>query len=193
MKENIPQYQLREILKEQYGVIFFPKRTLKIPIIDETKLKKLVGEKRLGPTKERLRTLLLFLHSEAVGDSFGSDHKSRVNWVNEMFDIYGEPFLELHQKNNQFRLNILSYPILTIVNLSYLVKNQDIKQMLLDIERELGDAINGSLTGRSYNDTDSLEDKLKVVHFFEDKTIEVLGLMNGSITPPIPSWQIWRR
>lgn len=100
---------------------------------------------------------------------------------------YGEPFLDVCYRNNQFRVNKLGFLRVSVYELTDLVEGSQHGNEARRL-REIADALHIKLNGEdpatkekvgpNYDELESLEDKLEVVYFFEDKILEVLRIFS---------------
>lgn len=56
-EESLSTTQMKDILKAEHGVTFFPKRQLEIPEVNDNKLISLTGEKKLDFASLSIRFL----------------------------------------------------------------------------------------------------------------------------------------
>ena len=76
--EEFSPFELRSILENQYGIIFFPKRQLIIPTVTAENLKGKVAARRENTTFQWVQALQDYLHMPAIGDNFGAKHSQRI-------------------------------------------------------------------------------------------------------------------
>lgn len=170
--------KMREILTSEHGVIFFPKRKLTIPTIEDEHIRRLFGSKDFEYIRDNIVEINDFLKGHAVGDKFGSDHNSRRLWRTKMFKEFGNVFLEVYYNHNQFRVNNLGIVRLNIFDFANYAHDSDLSKQFSSIGMYLTQAVQGSLTqGKMYKQVENIQEKLKVVHTFEDKSLEALSLI----------------
>lgn len=174
---------MREILSSQYGVVFFPKRQLQIPALADDKVAQILGKKVGG----KLIRMSGYLKGEAVGDQWGSNHEERRRWRAGLYKQFGQPFLECYYNSNQFRMNKLA---VVKIDMGELVRDAEkngqteiavhLKKIHSRLTRMLNgeDPETGKRISRKYNELEDLDDKIKVVHCFEDNIIEAFGLLS---------------
>lgn len=171
MNEQLSTDQLRRVLETEHGIVFFPKRPLIVPEVDSDRLAELALPGKIDLALENIDDVQRYLEGEAVGDGWGSNHGARRKWRAQLILRYGEPFLDLYYRNNQFRGNRLGLTRLSIRDLGSCMRDQQLTEAF----GELGNQV--SLAIRGYNGIEALEDKLVVVHFIEDRSIEALELL----------------
>lgn len=173
-QQSIPSEELKQVLQNKHGVVFFPKRDLEIPKIPDEKISSLVGDKNLVDVQKLIQYLVEFLGGQAVGDKWGKNHDGRMEWTEAMAQKYGSGFVDLYHENNQFRGNSLSVTRFTIDILRESLEicgHHNLADKLKKIHQEMSTRL------QNYNQLESLDDKLKVVQFFEDKILETLQLL----------------
>lgn len=177
-KEKLTPQRMREILTTEHGVIFFPKRKLLIPEITDFQIYMHFEWNQQEYIRGNIDEINTFLNGHAVGDRFGNDHNSRRQWRLKMYQQYGDIFKQTYYENNQFRVNNLGMMRLNIKDFGKYAAQNELKKHLFLIAQSLEDALKGSLTGnKKYNDESDLNNKLTIVHYFEDKTIAALNLI----------------
>ena len=183
--ENLPKNRPTKLIKyinRELGLVFFEKRLFHKPEFEDHNLIKLVGESNLVKAKDHLAELSNFLDYYPVGDKF-RDHPTRLKVrdkvrkhlknENPKFEAY---FNLLYVTNNQFNLNCFSPLTNGILFLSLLAENEENAELSNKLKM-----IYEQLRVKSNNKDDAydkltLKKKLKVIHFYEDKIIEVLKL-----------------
>lgn len=164
----------RAFLSQEYGIIFFPKRKLDIPVVEEANLVGKVAKRREHTTMTYVGYLNEFIKAEAIGDSFGSRDEKRHNltdMLEKKFGKQGKDFSTLYHKANQFRFNELYSLCITLNNIAErLVKPTD-RQVCERKAQKLETLID------NYQDIESIQKKLTIVHKFEDACIEVLRML----------------
>lgn len=178
-EEIISRSDMRTILQTEYGIIYFPKRPFRIPAIDQIKLRSLVGDKSLDDAKGYITYLVHYVRGYAATDSFGSNHDKRRAWIHSMNRQYGKPFLQAYDMHNQFRGSQLGLTNLAVRQLATFVHDSQLRPRLSAIGQELVDAVIGTKTGKRYNDIDSVQEKLAIVHLYEDRSLEVIRMFTS--------------
>ncbi|MBI2010548.1 MAG: hypothetical protein HYS86_05255 [Candidatus Chisholmbacteria bacterium] len=171
MSEQLSLDQLRSVLETEHNVVFFPKRQLIVPEIDESCLAELVQSGKLEVARENVVEIQRYLGGEAVGDNWGSNHDERRKWRGGLATRYGDSFLDLCYWNNQFRLGLIGLTRLSIYGLGWCMRDQGLVEEFEGIGDTVSDAIKG------YKRIESLDEELFVVHFVEDRSIEALALL----------------
>jgi len=179
MDRRLNQAGMKDFLRSEYGLVFFQKRQLKIPRLDYKLLTQKFGESNLSKIKQVESSFNEFLNGEPIGDSFGSDHLSRAKWRGQLASQLGNVFLEVYANQNQFAGRNLANVIRKPLILSELTKVDSVlTKRLKEIGQELTAAMQGeNISGKKYNDMESLEEKLEIVHLFEDRIINMLNLL----------------
>ncbi|MFA6005443.1 MAG: hypothetical protein WC775_03065 [Patescibacteria group bacterium] len=167
---------LRDILTSEYGVIFFPRRLLVLPQLEAEKYLTRFKPEDADLVLSSVDDLQRFLRAQAVGDNFGKNHSARRVWRAEMYRKFGDAFLDIYYRTNQLRRGRLGLVNAGINDLAGCVR-ADTYQELANALHQRGRITKELLTGTRYNDTDSLEEKLEIVHIFEDRALEALQLL----------------
>lgn len=177
-KEYLTPTAMKDLLISK-GVIFFPRRNLIIPTFSDVQLYSHFNSGHITDIRENVFEIRKFLSGQAVGDSFGKDHLSRRVWRQKMYTQFGEVFQKVYSDNNQFRGNFLGLVRLDILDFAQYASDPDQSQCFENIGHYLTQALNNGLlsNGRIYNEIESLDEKLRIVHAFEDKAIEALQLI----------------
>ena len=202
LRKNFPQQlteekfsSVMEFLHSELGLVVFKKRSLAIPTPSPIGLKMVEDNDGRGRSERSLGILKSFLEGVAVGDKFGNNHANgrepargaiyvRLKVEDEKL---AEAFWSFYSTNNQFKLNKLSMVVIRTQTLSELAEengNHKLALRLAVITNQLGAEIHGTdietqkKIKPSYDETDSIEDKLKIVQFFEDKIIEAINLLS---------------
>ena len=184
--ESISPGNLKNILRTDHHVVFFPKRQFEIPQVKDETVTNSFGEKNLKPVMNIVKRLFKYLDGQPVGDNWGKNHEERRKWRTKMTLEYGSTFLEVYQDRNQFRVNNLSLVRFSIDHLRDLAEmsdNTNLSRLLSKIYTEIDIKLNGEdpetkrKIGQAYSELETLQDKLEVVHFFEDKILEVLEML----------------
>lgn len=185
--ETLTQTQMVDILKTEYEIIFPPKREFVAPTVPNDHLRILVGESGFDSAITYLDAFQDYLGYQAVGDQWGSKHEARRNWRGQMALKYGDIFLDVYYNKNQLRLNNMTFVRLSADGLSRLLRNAG-KNALADKIKGVADKIYGKTTGEdrktkekvgpSYNELESLDDKLAIVHSYEDGILEILRMFS---------------
>ena len=187
MVHEIPQDGLDaawNILQSE-GVHILPKRNLVIPKPNSAKVFSTVGVRKVHQAREMFQVFDDFIHMSSIADKFNKDHHARVAWSGVMSQRVGETvFKRLYEERNQLRLNVLSVPVLALVNLIGLInrsKHPEIVERLNEVEEQISDVFTGyhpvthKYDGKKYSDRE-LEEKLQVVQFMEDRCIDILNV-----------------
>lgn len=177
--------RVRVILQEKHGVTFFPKRKLDIPIVNPEKVFEIVGAKNKDDAIAFLTDITTYLSCAPIGDKFGTDHRRRREWRGKMRTKFGIAFSLVYEESNQFRANIM-VPGLTAIHALVLDATENKKTTLVDNLMTIDDELSFKLTGedpktgekmhKRYDEMESYDEKLDVVHFIEDKFLEVVKL-----------------
>lgn len=187
MSHEIPQAKLDaawSILQSE-GVYILPKRALAIPRPNQAKVFSTVGARKIRQAYEAFQIFDDFIRMSPIADKFNKDHHARVVWSGTISQRVGETvFKKLYEERNQLRLNVLSVPVLALVNLIGLIDRSshlEIVQRLNEIEKQISDVFTGyhpithEYDGMNYGDKE-LEEKLLVVQFMEDRCIDILNI-----------------
>ena len=175
--ESISPEIMKDILKTEHGIIFFPKRPLEIPKLSEEKILSLFGEENREHVAFYIDVLLNFLHGTPIGDEWGKNHDDRRRWCNTMFQKYGSVFTGLYEDGNQFRVNVLSVVSTSRQILSMLAEetgSDDLVKSLAQIAKETGTELKKY---PDYRELESHEEKLEIVHLYEDEALKILQLL----------------
>ncbi len=170
---------MKDLLKSEYKLVFFPKRQLEIPRLNYNFITQKFGVSNIDKIKYVESSFNEFLNGEPIGDNFGSDHLSRAKWRGGLASKLGKVFLEVYANQNQFAGRNLASVIRNVLILSMSTKNDgNITKYFNEIGQELTAAMQGkNILGKKYNDMESLEEKLEIVHLFEDRIINMLNLL----------------
>ncbi len=184
-----------DYLKSELGLVVFEKRNLPIPSITFDALVHALGPNGQQSSEKSLKVITSFLDCLPVGDKFGSNHKNgrepkrtevNIRLYQEDPEL-AQAYWSFYSTNNQFKESKLSLVNVRIEYLRELAQrngNQELASKLNDIVLQLEAKLNGKEPGSkektnpSYDEIDSLDEKLKIVQFFEDKIIEVLTLLS---------------
>ncbi|MDD3647944.1 MAG: hypothetical protein PHS44_05620 [Candidatus Dojkabacteria bacterium] len=184
--EEIGIATMRDMLAEE-GIVFIPKREFDIPADNPRRVARLVSdpEGALGD----LGILKDFLLTPAADDNFGTDHEARKQWVARMKIQYGEVFSRCYPSLNQLNANGMSSILLPIEFLAESAEKRNstrLARTLRRIHSELHNLYNGKnpRTSKKYTDIANREEKLLVLHTFEDAALEVLSLFSHEIVDP---------
>jgi hypothetical protein len=121
-----------------------------------------------------------FLEKPAIGDGWGKNQSGRLEWISAMRKRYGNDFSDLyHIQDNQFRGNVLAFARVALDHLLTSIRDNGQTALATNLEQILRE-IKESYKNSHYNEQESLQEKLKLVHLFEDKIIEALQLLTGS-------------
>ncbi|MBU0976113.1 MAG: hypothetical protein ABIE03_06270 [Patescibacteria group bacterium] len=175
--EGITTEQLAVIMKDE-GVVFVPKRELRIPPDNQERLVRLVND--LGTAKEYLDNLRCFLLSPAIDDQFGSDHTARCEWRFEMRQQYGDLFWEMYYvRENQFRAGSWG-----IIGLSIEFLAQDAaRKNHYHLSSHLMNILTAARALRVDEDAPTNQ-KMVTIHALEDICLEVLKIYSAPIVIP---------
>jgi len=179
MDRLLNQAGMKDFLKSEYKLVFFPKRQLKVPRLNYKFLTQKFGESKISKIKHVENSFNEFLKGEPIGDNFGSDHSSRAKWRGQLASQLGKVFLEVYADQNQFAGRNLASVIRNAMILSMSTQNDgNITKHLEEIGQELTAIMQGkNISGKKYNDMESLEEKLEIVHLFEDRIINMLNVL----------------
>lgn len=175
--EQLTPDEFQQVLVNEYGVIFFPKRPLEIPHITRETLIGKVKPRRENTALKDIKTMEEFLLMPAIGDGFEDNHKRRVEWIGFIMKEFGrtsKEFIDNYAGTNQFRLNNLTIIWRTFINLSEKLVNP-FNRYLFNASNYLFDYLEGeTLDEKPYSHIKDIHKKLKIVHKFEDTIISEL-------------------
>lgn len=166
--EQLTPEQFQQILVNEYGIIFFPKRPLEAPNITREILMGKVKSRRENTALQDINGLKEFLSMPAIGDRFDDNHRMRVEWIGFIMEKYGKTakdFIAAYAENNQFRLNKLMVAQMTLYNISEKVISP-LGQKFLAASGTLFDYLDGASTGEPYGEIKDIQKKLQIVHTF---------------------------
>jgi len=179
--ESLSPDELKSILESEYRIHFFSKRTFSIPIVTAEKLKEKVGPRRENTTLYWVQVLHEFLLMPAIGDGFGANHSQRIACYKDIKNRFGKSardFLNQYASNNQFRLNKLSNVLYAFNSISDRLLNPELQNYFQTSTFEVYGMLTGAGGKKEYVDIDSIQEKLQIIHTFEDKTVEALGKLS---------------
>lgn len=169
--------EVRATLVAQHGVIIFPKRDFEIPSIDKGKLKEVLGRGG-GDCNGILNGMVEYLKCDAVGDKFGIDEEARRAWRKEAEEKLGSAFWEVMVDRNQLVQARMSAVVSGPYTLAMLARRNHHPEIADQLILPAGKMLHRVSGPQLYNKLERLEDKLKVVHFVEDKSLEVLRMFS---------------
>jgi len=187
MPREIPQstFDAAWSVLQSEGVYILHKRDLVIPNPDLGVVSSVVGVRKVRQAYQKFQIFNDFLHMYPIADRFNKDHHARVAWSGVMSKKIGSTvFQRLYEGRNQLRLNILSAPVLALINLCGLInesKQPNVIERLNGIEQQISKVFEGyhpvtnQYDGKKYGDRE-LEEKLQVVQFMEDRCIDILNV-----------------
>lgn len=179
--EAISPTDLKAVLESEYGIIFFPKRQLVIPVVTAENLRAKVQSRRENTTLQLLHVLYKFLCMPAIGDSFGANHYQRITCYKDIRNRFGKSandFLNQYASENQFRLNKLSIVFMGFKDISERLLDPEVQNHFQTVASELYDMLTGAGERKKYGDIESIQEKFLIVHTFEDKIVEALGKLS---------------
>jgi len=182
--------KVRSVLQREEGVVFVPKRQLDVFVPDTNIVCKILGERNTESAMKYLLWISNYLTDAIpIADKFvaGSQFKERRKWLTNMTQKFGPSFRKAYPANNQFRVNAMIKPLSSIQFLQMLAKSNQNNEIGLNLQRiseqldlrVKGKNEEGQKVSKSYNEMETLEEKLEVVHFLEDKFIEVLRMFSS--------------
>jgi len=184
-------------IADELGLVLFEKRPINVTTPSPEEIVRVFGDGKAQKAEQHLAVLTFFLEGVPIGDKFGSNHterKEKLKSVDTRLQELREkdPIAEkvtnqfhmFYRDQNQFRGNSLYSVLLGVQNLMRLAtENGQLFSRLGAIYHELYKNFTGvdlktkEKVGPSYYKIDSLDEKLKIVHLFEDKIVETLSLL----------------
>lgn len=182
--------RVRSVLQKEEGVVFMQKRQLDVFAPDTNIVCKIFGEQNTESAMKYLLWISDYLtDAMPIADKFGAGNQfeERRKWLANMTQKFGSSFKKAYPANNQFRVNIMVKPLSSIQFLQVLAKsnqNNEIELNLQRISEQLdlrlkGKNEKGKKVSKSYDEMETPEEKLEVVHFLEDKFVEVLRMFSS--------------
>lgn len=190
-QERISQAELdrvKSILQSKHGVFFFPKRKAVMPVIKRDSVVVIAGEQKIDISMRAAKGIENYLTGLPIGDQFGADHNKRRQWREERRKEFGEAFGIVYEEKNQFRINIMFNAISGISLLDVLARDNkkieaadNLKRITDEWRLRISgvDSNIGQRISAPYNSMESYGERLKVVHFGEDKCLEALTILSS--------------
>lgn len=176
---EVKNAELMSALKSE-GYTIYPKRDLKVPEIDPSRLQAL-GE-RVGYKVDFLREFVTdYL---PVGDDLGNNEKERHQKLEDIKEKYGDEAYELVHEKNQFRGNNLSAMALgaySIMDAALKAGHPDVADQISEIQDQMFTTLRGDKNNpesKDYNQVTDINKKLDIVHEFEDGAVQILNMVD---------------
>lgn len=184
---QLPRGEIMKTLEDKYEIVFYPRRDLCVPKIPRARLQDIFGEKA-DKVEFLIGVLTEFVEKDqAFADQFGTEHLERRKWEAEMAKTLGPHFQEMCERN-QFGLNHLMnimsviYQLPGLAGQSQLKNKEEASTTLREAYNDLYVKLRGfhpetdEKVGKAYGEIESPDEKIKIVHFFEEKALEVMQL-----------------
>lgn len=191
-----------EILKKDPHIKFLEKRNLVIPKVTDEKVVDIFGTNE--GVKVAIGYIKDFMQAVPIADDFTNHREGRNGWRKVMLETHGRRFFDFYNLYNQLRICNLQSPLGYTEFLSRLAHSEKYNPFFERLKRthaELMSAITGHPVSVEITDGDQdkvltidaksqlgdakdydsrdLEGRLKVVHFFEDKVLDILKEISG--------------